>query len=531
MGQGDPRLPVRASAYGPLIFLSLRVHELSHTGRCHEALDAADAYLHFARLAGDEKTVTYLLQGRMYAYLILGRYHEASEAGEEVLARHRAAGFTLGEAKTLADLAELHVLSGRFVDGMRYLARAGLLLDGSNQRNDRYISALASVGEAANTAELHEVAAARYEGVMDLIVREGHRRFVTPWELAYSISLLFWGLRLDHLGRSGEAAVRLRRALDISESWLAAFPGDDTDVSLGIRATRALALAKLGRADEAAEMAAAIAVPLRRMEQHWAARFAHLALGLAERARGDLAAARREFRAAEQLCAFGARPAERLIIRYETAQLVAEINGAEANREMLELLQEQTGHLWELRLQRLAMLRQAQQREELESQRERAEREMLHDPLTGLGNRRRFDQLVAAIDAGELTGPLVLLLLDVDEFKAINDGYSHSAGDLVLAEIGRILRTQCRAEDVAVRYAGDEFTVFLRADLTAGQDIAERIRVAVRSTDFSLVPRRRVSVSTGVAALLPGMSGAELFHTADLRLYEAKRHGRDRVAA
>ena len=95
----DPRLPVPVTVHGPLKSFSLRVHVLSQTGRAEEALAAADAYTAIARAVGDHKTVTYLYQGRMYAYEALGRYQEAIMAGEELLRRHRAAGNRLNEPR------------------------------------------------------------------------------------------------------------------------------------------------------------------------------------------------------------------------------------------------------------------------------------------------------------------------------------------------------------------------------------------------------------------------------------------------
>ena len=366
-----------------------------------------------------------------------------------------------------------------------------------------------------------------------LAVMASDRRYTnTPYEIAYATTLMFWGVRLDHLGRDREAAVRLRRCLRIVDLWLGSSSDDHTSMALAIRSIQALALAKLGEIDRAGPIAAEIVVPLREQEQHWAARLAHLALGVSLRGRGDPAAARREFIAADQLCARGARSVERLLIRYEIALLAAEMCGGEAGRDLMDTVREQARTMWQLRLDRLAMLRQAQQREQVESERALAEAELMRDPLTGLGNRRTFDRIMNAIDTGTLPGPTVLLLIDVDEFKAINDAYSHSSGDRVLVEIARILRAHCRAEDVPARFAGDEFTVFLRADLGAGRDAAERMRSAVAAADFSaMTPGTAVSISAGVAALRPGMTGRDLFQEADRRLYQAKRDGRDRVSA
>jgi diguanylate cyclase (GGDEF)-like protein len=140
---------------------------------------------------------------------------------------------------------------------------------------------------------------------------------------------------------------------------------------------------------------------------------------------------------------------------------------------------------------------------------------------------------MAAIGAGQLPDPAALLLIDVDNFKTINDTCSHDAGDQVLRAIAGILRANCRSDrDIAVRYADDEFTAFLHAGLSDAVDIAERVRAAVGRSDLNYlnldVP---VSISTGVALLAADMTAKELFHAADEQLYRAKRGGRDRVAS
>jgi diguanylate cyclase len=153
--------------------------------------------------------------------------------------------------------------------------------------------------------------------------------------------------------------------------------------------------------------------------------------------------------------------------------------------------------------------------------------------LTGLGNRREFDLVMNGVHAGTVDLPLTLLLIDVDNFKAINDTHSHSAGDHVLREIATIIATHCRTGiDIPIRYAGDEFTAFLNADLATGVNVARRIRAALTATSFNhITPGTPVSISTGVATLRAGMTAADLFQAADTNLYRAKRAGRDRVAA
>ncbi|WP_433300073.1 diguanylate cyclase [Actinoplanes sp. CA-030573] len=507
-------LPVPATAFGPLHLYALRVHRLANTGHGHEALAAADAYLALARLCGDRRTIPFLVQGKMYANLYMGRLHEGAELAQELLRMHRAAGSALGEAKTLCDLAHFDVLRARYIDAMRGLARAAVLLDAPHPGRDRRISALCSFAEAATAAEMYEIASDTYEQLSEA---------TSGFELVHATTLLNWGVRLDHIGRHDEGATRLRRSAAITRRHVDQYP-DDT----GAAAMLALALAKLGDVVPAEKLAREAIMPLRTAESFAYARMAHLALGIALRSQGGLPEARREFVAARELCAYGARPDEKSIIRFELALTALEQDDGQANRDMFDAVEGQTRELWRVRLQRLAMLRQARQQEEAESARARAEREVLRDPLTKLGNRRRFDLLLNRIDSGRLAAPLVLLLVDVDHFKAVNDAYSHTVGDRALREVAKILRAHCRADDIPVRYAGDEFTVFLRGDLEVGREVAERIRAAVAKAD--IIPGVRLTVSVGLAALTPDMTGESLFRAADDRLYAAKFSGRNTIA-
>jgi diguanylate cyclase len=513
--EADRRLPVPVTAFGPLALLAHRVHRLAHSGRCHEALDAADAYLVVARAVGDTKTVPFLVQGKMYALLNMGRIPEATLLGRQLLRLHHASGNVLGEAKVLCDLAQLDVLSARYVDGMRNLARAGALLDGTTGDSDRRRSALCSFAEAATAAEMYETAAAAYEDLSS----------ASPaFELVHAVTLLYWGLRLGHVGRSDEGATRLRRSAAITRRRVEMRTDDFRSGAM-----LALALAKLGEVIPAEKLARDAIMPLRADENFQYARMAHLALGISLRAQGALLEARRELVAARELCDLSARPDEPPIIRFEMALTALELDGSQSSRDLFDTVEAQVRELWRMRLLRLAMLRQARQREELDAARRRAEREILRDPLTGLGNRRRFDMLLHHIDAGQIGLPLALLLVDIDHFKAVNDAYSHIAGDRALRAVAGILRAHCRAEDVPVRYAGDEFTIFLRGDASVGREVAERIRAAVAKAD--ILPGVRLTVSVGMAVLSDGMTGDDLFRVADERLYAAKWSGRNAIAA
>lgn len=154
---------------------------------------------------------------------------------------------------------------------------------------------------------------------------------------------------------------------------------------------------------------------------------------------------------------------------------------------------------------------------------QRLEEVSLTDALTGLGNRRSFDQRLAEEVARCRRNhlPLSLVLLDLDHFKRINDEHGHPAGDAALRAVGHTIQTRMRAGEIAARIGGDEFAVLLpNADLAGACAFAEWIAEALSRSDLG--DGVTVSGSTGCAALGDGGS-ASLIREADKALYAAKR--------
>jgi diguanylate cyclase (GGDEF)-like protein len=155
------------------------------------------------------------------------------------------------------------------------------------------------------------------------------------------------------------------------------------------------------------------------------------------------------------------------------------------------------------------------------------------DPLTGLPNRRAFDEeLAREVARASRTGePLAVVVLDVDRFKAVNDGHGHPAGDAVLREVAARASGAVRRGDLAARVGGEEFALLLPgADLAGAVELAGRVRAAVAARPIPAgAAALAVTVSLGCAALAPGEAPDALVARADARLYEAKRTGRDRV--
>jgi diguanylate cyclase (GGDEF)-like protein len=158
------------------------------------------------------------------------------------------------------------------------------------------------------------------------------------------------------------------------------------------------------------------------------------------------------------------------------------------------------------------------------------------DGLTGLPNRRRLDERAAeAAAVAERYGrSLSCLMIDVDHFKRINDTYGHAAGDEVLRETARRLRSVCRSADFVGRYGGEEFTVIMpETDLDGAVAAGERIRQVlavepVQADDSEIW----ITSSVGVVGWQAGMRTPEdLYAPADRALYRAKELGRDRVVA
>ena len=154
------------------------------------------------------------------------------------------------------------------------------------------------------------------------------------------------------------------------------------------------------------------------------------------------------------------------------------------------------------------------------------------DPLTGLLNRASLESRAAEIEQqARLTDSAVsVVIVDLDRFKRVNDEYGHETGDAVLRDAAYEIRKSLRSFELVYRIGGEEFLLLLPgADLDAGLEVAERVRVAVASArpgDLDLTLSAGVAMGTG-----DGVSYEELFRAADRALLDAKREGRDRVVA
>lgn len=177
-------------------------------------------------------------------------------------------------------------------------------------------------------------------------------------------------------------------------------------------------------------------------------------------------------------------------------------------------------------------------RAQYESQLEEANRRLLieasTDPLTGLYSRRFIDEILAheAEIASRHHRDLVVVMIDLDRFKTINDDHGHEAGDGVLQTVGHEFTKELRQSDVLARYGGEEFVVMLpETSIAVATHVCERLRARIEALDIEIMPDTHVSVtaSFGLAEFRAGDDARAMLRRADRALYRAKRDGRNRV--
>lgn len=168
--------------------------------------------------------------------------------------------------------------------------------------------------------------------------------------------------------------------------------------------------------------------------------------------------------------------------------------------------------------------------------REKLREQATRDPLTGLFNRRHLeDSLSRELHrARRRESPLCIAMLDLDHFKNFNDNYGHQAGDLLLRELGQVLREKLRKSDIACRYGGEEFVIVMPdSSLVDTCQRVEEIRVLVKKLEIRYGGQLlgTVTISAGIAGTREygGITIREFLHAADTALYAAKQAGRDRV--
>lgn len=174
----------------------------------------------------------------------------------------------------------------------------------------------------------------------------------------------------------------------------------------------------------------------------------------------------------------------------------------------------------------------AEKEEELMIQNRVMEQLSKMDALTGLDNHKTFqtqlDVLVQQAEHSDMQ--LHLAVIDIDNFKKINDSYGHSAGDAVLKRVAAVIREKADTGDIAARYGGEEFVViFVNKNFDESLRTLENMRQSIAELEHPEIPGDRVTVSAGLQNYYKGLSKSDFFNKADAYLYAAKRNGKNQV--
>jgi diguanylate cyclase (GGDEF)-like protein len=486
--------------------------------------------------------------GRLHYLHAAASFERAAGSPGAAVARALAAATLAERTGSGAEHVRLMILMAVIDADLGYLDRARTLVDEAYRqaKTMRFTEAmaLAQLDEAyiESLSDHHERQRRLLESALALAQR-------TPGLDYIAVGCL--SNLADHAQHQGDYAAMLRHAS--RGVVLARRIGDDTGLVFAL-ANEGIALGELGRIDDATpKLKASIDLADRLGMQVHVVGITHELVRLLERAgryREALDAMHRSEAASEQLTR---QEREKAVLelqeKYASERKTREIERLSAeNRLRAAELAARTWKQWLWAALALAFALAAvlllqwlrRQARRLREDNAHLAEEVLHDPLTGAGNRRHFERLVARYEhAGPgdpdlaRTGVVGLMVIDIDHFKAVNDQHGHEAGDTVLVEVTRRLRALLREQDAVVRWGGEEFVLVLPGTSVSGLGVlAGRVLRVIGETPIEAGGRTiRVTVSAGAVAH-PVVAGAPVdagFRLSDAAMYLAKQRGRNRA--
>ena len=502
-----------------------------------EALSGAEAWLERELLSPSDARTAHRIALRAAFYL--GDKERAQRHGVAALALTQEGDDPLDIARAHNDLAVVHgadLLYERALDHLWHAVqlreRAGAEIAPSELNNlanvymhlARFREAIGLLGRAI------ERYSARGEEAMGALARSNlGRAYAEAGQPESAIPVLDAALEtFERLGRDGDVATTLAK---LGEAHAQAGAPERARVMF----VRAIALHESGHGVR-------FEAETRQRYGSWA-----LEAGDLDTALEQLGRAARTFDAADGLARSGVleplsraleadgRVAEALtaLRRHLEAREAAERAQVEVSTRLRQLELE-FGTSKDQEVARLHAAELERTNEQLRSRAAEMERLSITDALTGLANRRAFDERLQQETgrARRYDRPLVLALLDLDRFKDVNDQYGHDLGDQVLARIARLLEQGVRAGDVAARWGGEEFALLLPdTDLEAARPVLERVRIAIQNESWNQISTGlSLTASIGAAALGEVEDAPRaLLRAADQRLYAAKNAGRNQT--
>jgi diguanylate cyclase (GGDEF)-like protein len=505
------------------------LHAAYHLVEAVQLSDVGEARVEIAsRLADAERsgwsdtTATLLFALAVDAFVNLP--DDAAAAIDHLIDRAEALGEPGMLAAGLALRARLALRDGDVVKHLADASRAVVVLDVDCDPLARG-SGLVSAANAYDDLNLWELGDELHDRAEALLPLCDDQRLRPVIEINRGLNWFWWTAALLEVGENEQAEQLLRDRtedllMDLPESW-----------ALELRISRLARLILMHAAGQGEVQ------ELRELGHHfpaddggpnWLPRM-QVFLGLAHDAlqaqRYDVATTNAD--AARELAGIHGTAYERSFAEW-TAMLIEERRDPTARSAARAYAASLAKQRWGERIGRLASARAQIHSERQQGQHEGLVRRTMEDPLTGLGNRRAFDQrLIHERDSLSPQTTIAMVIIDIDEFKRVNDRFGHACGDAVLCRVGAIVRSVLRPDDLALRLGGDEFcAVITGASPQVVQERADRIGELVILEDWeSLVPGLALTVSVGAASAAGAGAIADLYQRADIALYAAKAAG------
>lgn len=505
--------------FGPFDGLPDEAHRLYVDGMFDRAAQACLEWVTLTRAVGDVVTTRYLLYVRAVVLEEAGRKAEAIDAARELLDDLRDEDDPVWRAKALSVVGKASADLGDHAGAVAAMAEADWLVQSVPPGTYGHLSASMAVGLALRSINLLEQADETLRGIRG--ASEPEVEVFLSQELA--LLSVFWGTSLQLIGRGAEAHRHFVHALSrVRRMRTAALATGRDQMAARSLAIEAYAVMNLGEVGLAAARAEEGACGFEARPEIVETHLLQLVRSRVASEAGDHDRAARILEGViEQASARG-----REVWETTARSMLAELHlarfgphpGLDLWRDMARTAQRK---MWDEREARFNSLHDQHQLRELTAERARISEAVVQDALTGLGNRRM-------LEAAATEGPRWAVFVDLDDFKRVNDVWSHAVGDQVLRAVADVLRAESRRADVLVRYGGDEFLVLPEGDREAAVSLAERIQGAVRDFPWSsIADGLQVTVSVGVGG---GGGPGEHLRMADAALLEAKRSGRNRVS-
>jgi len=518
---------VHVGEFGLYDELSDRAHSLYQDGDAAGAIERCHALEVLCAAADDEQTLRYALYIRGIAANELGHGDEAWECAERLFALVADDPRPYWQAKALALQANAQSGRGDFTGALDLLAHASVLVDDVVGRDYNQRSANGAIALALRRVELFEASDTKLRRIISGL---------EPWDVITIVAdslhtVAEWGLALQAIGQA-EAAATQFAACASRAAWLRRLVGETgrTTFELFAQTGEIFAATMLGDSDSALRLLPALLLRDQLRRERVDRLLAHFALSVAlvETCRYDEAEVHlstlRALAIAERRSTWVAIADAALMRMY-----VHQFGDHPAVAQSFQMYQRLAQSQWTERSARFDNLQTRMRVHRLVEEGAQIAKLTRRDALTGVGNRRVLE--------GVLTGPSIpvsAVFIDIDNFKAVNDEFSHVIGDRVLVRLSTLLRSVARYGDRVVRYGGDEFLIVLDPREAGAMPegavtgLAQRVLDAVRTHAWSeLAPGLVVTVSVGVVA---GAAPADLLTAASEALHQAKTSGRNRLS-